>query len=339
MLNLDPELVRRALAAQPVAGFVTITRPDGSTAVVSRTIAEWLVADEPAPSARDLDVLLDGATRVRVVSRRSIRGEPPADSTDEKVHCDVTDPAALSELRTTLRFEDTGAHMLSPADLALEVTGPEGLRASLGVLRLALLRWEQRWRTDVALLDARALGAWIAKHGSDEPLREAEASWSRERARAEADQAAAGAWEARMPASLRPVWPRVLDDEARRLCRDDVDLTPALTALRADASADATSTLQALLAWASQSRHSGTSWGADELVVMRLIRAFASDDALVSALAHDPPHDVVAGARRFLSWHRSAPRAAGESARAWRRRKAERAALAERLVAACPALR
>lgn len=242
-LGLDKELVRQALAEQP-GGLVSVRRPDGTCTLLSRTVAEWYVTDSPAPNESDLDVLFDGATRVRVLERTSVWGEGGQD--DELCHADVSDPSALVELRARLRHQDTGAHRLSTCDLAIEVHGPEGVRGTLAVIHLSLLRW-QRWKTDARL--GGGLGEWIAAHGSDAPLRAAQARRAAQEDEAWANAAARARWAAAMPAPLRDAWERVATEEVVQEPWNvpTADLAPALAAHHASPVP-----AEALLAWLAE---------------------------------------------------------------------------------------
>ncbi len=338
MLDLDPELLKKALADRPDAAFVTVARADGSSALVSRSLAEWFVSSAPAPDQADVDMVLRGATRARVVERRSVWAEPSSADLDEVVHADVSDPAALEELRGALRVEDAGGHLLLTTSFALEISGPEGRRASIGVLRLlSRLRWKGRWQTDARLVDPWALARWIAAHGSDQPLREAQELAATEAREAAADARARDAWSAAMPAALRPVWPRFADDPAIRMGRYDVDVSEATAVLRSS-DADESATLRDVLVWTSLRPHSGRGWDPLELIALKALRSFATDDALVSCLAAAPPPAVVAGARRFLEWYRGFGCPDDSSTRARRRHKAACTELRRRLVEVCPAL-
>lgn len=331
MLNLDPERVRKALAENPHAEMVGVQRADGSSALLTRDVAEWLVSSAPAPNEADLDVLFAGATRARVVARASVWGEPTANSADETVYADVTDSSALAELRRALRMADSGGHMLTATSYALEVSGPEGLRASLGFLELSEFRWKGRWHTDAQLLEPWALGEWIAKHGSDEPLRR-EQEWAEKRRRkAEEDERRRQEWEAAMPAPLRAVWSRVVDQRARRSMQWDVDVSAALSAL-APAAGDL-NLLRHLFSWAGVCLYGPRSWCLEEMAAMQVIRAFASDDEIVECLTSESDPAVIAGVGRFLSWQHGRP------GRPPHERAAQHAELVSRLESICPALR
>lgn len=335
MLDLDPELVRKALAESPEASMVSVQRSDGSRTLLSRAMAEWLVSTAPAPNEADLDLLFEGATRARVVDRTSVWGEPPADPGGETVHADVTDPAALAELRVALRIADTGGHMMMTTSCALEISGPEGLRAYLGVMQLSLIRWQGRWHTDAQLLEPWALAEWIAKYGSDEPLRQARERVAVEMRRAEEELRRRQAWEDAMPAPLQAVWSRV-EEETRQMVPPDLDVSEAVSALQA-AAADSQLLLRGLFSWAGLGLHETSGWYSEELVGMMIIRAFASDDEIVACLGSEPAPAVIAGVSRFLRWQRgqlSGP----PRTRAKRRGKAQHEELVRRLLAACPSL-
>lgn len=336
-MDLDPELVRKALAQQPDGGMISIQRADGSGALVSRAVAEWLISTSPAPSQADVETLFDGATRARVVKRHSISGAAPADTAGEIVYADVSDPGALAELQALLKIEDLKGHLMSPADLTLEVSGPEGTRATIGIVALGLIRWE-RWRTDAQLLTGWALVEWIAKHGSDVPLREArERAAVAERNAAKAESARS-AWEIAMPGCLRDVWPRMVDAEALRQGHSDFDVSDAVAALRTFAEDDVTPALRELLIWAGCRLTHGSGWVAEELGVMRIVRCFATDDDLVRCMTAAPTSEVVAGAARFLDWHRSESRSKSRPTRARRRLQKLADELDARLRDVCPAL-
>jgi hypothetical protein len=167
-MGVDPERVREALAEQAEGAFVSVTRADGSSALVSRAVAEWLVSSAPAPNESDVGVALRDAMRVRVVDRMSIWGDAPTSTASEIVHADVSDPAAIEELHAALRIQDTRAHLLMAASAALEITGPEGLRACIGLLYdMSLLRW-QGHPAGVHVRGSGGTSALIAKNATAE---------------------------------------------------------------------------------------------------------------------------------------------------------------------------
>lgn len=223
---------------------------------------------------------------------------------------------------------------MSPCDLAIEVHGPEGVRAALGVYRLFLLRW-QRWRTDAQL--GAGLGEWIAAHGSDAPLRAEQVRRAADREHTRATDEARARWTAAMPDPLRDVWARVATVEVVHDARADAaDLEPALAALRA--APDPGALPRALLVWLGLQTTVGTGWPGEELLAHRLARAFLSDEALAAALVDAPPA-VVAGVRSFLEWHRAFRAPPKRPVRAYRRFKALHDVLVERLTAVCPDVR
>lgn len=133
-----------------------------------------------------------------------------------------------------------------------------------------------------------------------------------------------------MPIALQSVWSRVAPDETLRSGRYEVDVSIAVTALRA--TADDPTTIHDLLFWARLRPDTGRGWSTAELIGLRVIRAFATDDDLVHALSRSPSPAVIAGARQFLDWHRSfALPAAEHGTRAKRRHKSRHAELKRRL--------
>lgn len=336
MLNLDPEEVRRGLAEQADRAIVSLTSRDGRPVLLTRAVAEWFVSGALRPRQEDLDRVLDGATRVRVLVRNTVRGDRSREASEDTVHADVSDPTALEELRSCLRILDTGGHMLCPTDLALEVHGPEGSRALIGVIDIALLRWRDRWKTDAQLVAPEALGEWIARHGSAEPLRASRERAEQARRAQEAERRARASWEAAMPPCLRPVWRQIVSEEAERMGADhQADLAPGITAL-CSASTDRERTIADLLAWAGTCSSPAGRTGAD-LVVFRLLREFASDDDLVRCLAAGPGDRAIEGAAALLTWLPHARAVTPGGVRARRRARREVADLERRLRLACPA--
>jgi len=70
----------------------------------------------------------------------------------------------LKRLREVLRFSQSGFHCMCLGDLALEITGPEGVLAVLGLHHGVSFRWEQVWKSDARLADPMGLAQFFADH-------------------------------------------------------------------------------------------------------------------------------------------------------------------------------
>ena len=129
--------------------------------MVIKNLNELFPPGLPDPAETDLDHLFDGASRFRLLAGGVGKGEPRG----SQVLVERESPRDLAELRTLLRFSRTGFHCMCFGDLALEIHGPEGRRAVLGLHHGVSYRWDGVWKTDAMLADTEALARFFADRG------------------------------------------------------------------------------------------------------------------------------------------------------------------------------
>lgn len=152
--------------------YLLVTYHDGSQELIAKDTYDYLHAqnsqsheqDRP-PSQRQLDGMLAGVTRVRVLAGGMSRGEPLA--TDELV--DVHTKESLEALKEALRVrEDPGTfkHCCCMGGPTLELYSDTRLLARLAIHHGHSIRWRE-WNPDAQLSRPGLLGRWLADMGID----------------------------------------------------------------------------------------------------------------------------------------------------------------------------
>ena len=161
--------------------FVWREIADGQFALVDRAFAQYLDHPGSAPDPAMLDDVLGRAVAVRVFDDGAADGKPF--STEPVLT--TTDHDEVAELTALLRIRPGGrGHCMCHGDAAFELLDAAGESlAVLGLHHAEGLRWDV-WGDDAELERPLELVRWLADHGYDAPLRQAEADAEAERERA-----------------------------------------------------------------------------------------------------------------------------------------------------------
>ncbi len=192
------DALKRIFGGDKEPPFMTVRRADGSVVAMDRRTVEFLNSKAPAPSEESLDRLFAGASQARVIAGGVVDGK----ATGNDSLLEVTALADLAELRNLLRIGQSGRHCMCYGDHGIEVSGPEGVRATLGLHHGSSIRWDPEWASDAALVDGHRLLEWLAARGVEGPLRNLEA----DRRRQEEAAKAAERWRRGAPPCLAAIW-------------------------------------------------------------------------------------------------------------------------------------
>jgi len=259
-------------------------------------------AERPDPTEEALDRVFTGATKARVFEHDA-----------EETLLTVTKPAELAELRECLRIASSGLHCMCMGGPVLEVSGEDGVRATITLHHGQSIRWDSEWRSDAELADGRRLIEWLAARGVRGPLEEVEASQASARESARSLER----WRMAAPQCLQALWSELVRQDGlwgalpdgRALGASPEALARAMSALRATYRSEDDAIL-ALLAWYGQGAGPWSGHPSYELTAENLLWEFPTA-SIVRALARPVGPAHLEGAARYLcGWHFGRLRAA-----------------------------
>ncbi|HXU06592.1 MAG TPA: hypothetical protein VN903_36805 [Polyangia bacterium] len=258
--------------------------------MVIKNLNELFPPGLPDPAETDLDHLFDGASRFRLLAGGVGKGEPRG----SQVLVERESPRDLAELRTLLRFSRTGFHCMCFGDLALEIHGPEGRRAVLGLHHGVSYRWDGVWKTDAMLADTEALARFFADRG-DTSMRDQHERARHERERGDKQFAA---WWAAAPQGVPPF--RELCDEFGVMSATARTAVPAAIQARYP-STDAA--VRVLLHWHGSGAGPWSGYPSYEEVPETLLRDYPLE-TVIRVLETSPlsPTETEGGARLLAGW-------------------------------------
>jgi len=160
----------REIGAMPSdSRFIAFEGEDGTVMVMPRDMFEYLYDEvrSPDPAQRDIDELLSGVTRVRVLAGGIFRGA----SIGEEVLVDTSDRDAIADLRRCLEIVEAApfSRCACFGGPALELFAADTRAATIGLQHGRAIRLV-KWRHDAALHSRTALNDWLTANGVDPAL-------------------------------------------------------------------------------------------------------------------------------------------------------------------------
>src|SRR5512145_714845 len=145
----------------------SITRQDGSIALVDDATVSYMESVAPQPTQESLAHILGSTARVEVVRGGSSAGSPLG----KEVLAVTEDPNTIEGLRHSLQIRDGGCgHCMCHGDPTLVLSGRSGDRlAVLGVHHGVAIRW-CGWKDDAELADGQRLLQWLVAMGIAYPM-------------------------------------------------------------------------------------------------------------------------------------------------------------------------
>jgi tetratricopeptide (TPR) repeat protein len=148
--------------------YVFLIDDGGGTAIMMDKDAydyQYGPRENPDPSQRDLDELLQRVTRVRCLAGGMVRGKPIG----QEELLDVTDLREIEALHRCLAISEDASTFnhcmcLGGPTLVLSAGGDE--LATLGMQHGDAIRWK-KWRHDAALIRSAELKQWFTRNGVD----------------------------------------------------------------------------------------------------------------------------------------------------------------------------
>jgi hypothetical protein len=265
----------------------SITRPDGSKALIDDATASYMESSAPQPTLGSLASTLANTRRVQVLRGGSANGA----AFGTEVLATATDSGVIQELRDALRIHDGGCgHCMCHGDPSLVLYGNGGdVIAVLGLHHGVAIRWCE-WKDDAELIDGERLLKWLADSGVAYPKED----FQRRRLAALESKAHAARWRAATPPSLaaHPIF----DLE---LAVNPAPLVPALESSLPDPRVRAL----ALLAWLGHGVGPWSGCPAYEMLPEKLLLAMPMDQLLEALHAENLTEAHVEGAARlFAGW-------------------------------------
>ena len=263
--------------------------PSGAV-VMDASTREFLTSTRPAPGEDDLDRLFLGATHMRLLADGVADGE----ALSREVLLESSNADELGQLRELLRFKATGFHCMCLGDLALEISGPEGRRAVIGLHHGASFRWDPVWKSDAALANPRGLAEFFASRGAPQML---EGQMQDEAHGTEAARAFA-AWTASAPPAFPP-----LDQLANQLGElSEAGRALAAGSLKASFRTDEDA-IRALLHWFGNGRGPWSGFPSCELIPEKLLKGYPTAALVRAMTSADLSESQLEGASRlFAGW-------------------------------------
>ncbi|MGC4066369.1 MAG: hypothetical protein QM784_17405 [Polyangiaceae bacterium] len=265
----------------------SITKPDGTTALVDDATVSYLESTAPPPNQESLALILEKTARIEVVRGGSSNGIPH----NNEVLAATEDPNTIERLRHALQIRDGGCgHCMCHGDPTLVLSDRRGDRlAVLGVHHGIAIRW-CAWKDDAELADGRQLLQWLLALGIAYPMEQFEA----DRLRTLESQARAERWQAAAPAPLA----------AHPVLDIDLALNPApLIPVLEDAYPDPRVRALALLEWFGHGAGPWSGFPAYEQLPENLLLALPIG-CLLDALNSEPltSAQLEGAARLFAGW-------------------------------------
>ena len=237
------------------------------------------------PTETSLDRVFAGATEVRIVDGgveggRAVGGD---------VLFTAREVVEIAQLRECLRIDRIGFYCMCTGSEAIEVRGPEGVRAVLGLHHGRSIRWEPEWDSDAMLANGARLVEWLAARGVHGPLREVEAAAEGSRRTARDLEL----WRQAAPPCLA-----TMGNALTALEFGAESQAAALALLRAEHRTDEGVAL-ALLAWYGQGAGPWSGFPSYEQVAERLLLTLPTA-VVLGALEAAPTEPHLNGAARLL---------------------------------------
>lgn len=212
-----------------------------------------------------------------------------------------TNPKEISELRTVVAIEPPRGWFRCACFPELEVTlSRKGKELGVIAIQENLTIGFSRWSGDAVAASQKSLLKWFDARGINGPRR----SYERKLASEKADRLASKRWLSAMPSSLRPLWPKLMQD--RDWYNSSVDsatenaanaLAPALTKQFPDDG----QRIRALFSWFGSGAGPWSGFPADEEVPARLLLRHTPRELLSTLEASALNDSEMEGAARFFS--------------------------------------
>lgn len=265
----------------------SITRPDGSTALVDDATVSYIESAAPQPTQASLTRMLGSTRRVQVVRGGSSNGAPFG----SEVLAVTEDPNTIEELRHSLQIREGGrGHCMCHGDPTLVLSDRSGaLVAVLGVHHGVAIRWCE-WKDDAEIVDGQRLLQWLVSLGVAYPMAEFQAS----RRRGLESQVQAERWQAAIPPPLaaHPVFDL-------HLVYDPAPLFPVLEGAFPDPCARAL----VLFEWLGRGAGPWSGFPAYEALPEKLLMAMPMDCLLAALHSENLTGAQLEGAARlFAGW-------------------------------------
>ena len=265
----------------------SITRPDGSKALVDDATVSYMESTAPQPTQESLAQALGRANRVQVMRGGSSNGLPFG----KEVLAVTDDMAAIEELRRSLQITAGGCgHCMCHGDPTLVLSDQDGnTLAVLGLHHGVAIRWHE-WKDDAELADGQRLLQWLVTLGVLYPMEELE----RSRRQGLQAQAQRERWRAAIPPPLA----------AHPVFDLDLALNPApLIPLLEGAFPDERERALALFEWFGHGDGLWSGFPAYEALPEKLLLALPMDRLLDALHSESLSAAQLEGAARlFASW-------------------------------------
>ena len=150
--------------------YVLIDNGGGTVIVMDKDAYDYQYGpkDNPDPSQRDLDELLQQVTRVRCLAGGMVRGKPIG----QEELLDVTDAREIETLHRCLAISEDAStfnHCMCLGGPTFVLYAGNDELATLGMQHGRAVRWK-RWRHDAALVRGLELQNWLTRNGVDAEL-------------------------------------------------------------------------------------------------------------------------------------------------------------------------
>jgi hypothetical protein len=268
--------------------FIHIKDADGKvTGIMDRMTAEYLASTAPYPTQSSLDTLLNGVSRVRVVSH-----ELTKEGTKVQTLCETSEPADLAAFRECFAIvEDPKSfgHCMCLGDPHLELYSGESLVATIGYHHGRSMRWNA-WKSDALFREPMRLLDWMSAHGVTEPRRQLE-----EMARYSSElRSAEERWMEAIPDCLRPLWERMEHD-------NDPAVYQAVAEVLKATMPDAIERASALFGWFGCGMGPWSGYPSYETIVEDLLLEYPTQQLIDALVRREPTNAQWLGAARYFS--------------------------------------
>ena len=147
--------------ADTSSAFLSFRRPNGSAGMIDQTTAAFLRSPLGRPRRQDLTNLFATSTRIQLAELvfENERGT-------FRPSLAFTDPADRAALHAALLFHKRSyGHLMTFGNWRLDFFREDTPIAQIDLVALSFLRWPDRWKSDVALIDPRALANFFESRG------------------------------------------------------------------------------------------------------------------------------------------------------------------------------